>query len=782
MYYNFCHVLSEKGVNVVERAEVLVDHGIERDIISIESVEEYLNIIFDTSYLKEEQRKILLNIALMQEDSIPMDLFEEVYLNNSSEQEVIDIFIYNINALAKKGWIQIEDDKVRLHSLVKNIVIKRFSDRGGFFESIIKYLKDKLYTDPTNNIFGNRKYIELAESLFGKIKEESEDLDNLKRGVASFLVHMGLFEKAKSIEGFGLKEGNFEAISKLHNLSIISSSQGNWQKSLSYSEKIFSLLGNTTVDMIYSDLMNELMLFFKVNRIENKSDFENKFTLENLICLIKIVFSASSNIILFKNEEKDFHKIIDQLHEIVSKKQNIIDILEKNIPKKDIISVELYKNLLLDQSAYLLNIGKCYFTLTELTKTEIYYLKALSIQERALESGHILLSQTYHKLTFLYIKWENIEKAEFFLEKNTELCSKLPPNNRFLSLCKSDAESIEKLKNTINVKRNTVLWLDLLNPNLSDSEIYRRMSSLYFEHEIYESAKEYLQKEIEIYLNQPDTDFRQVLDLNIKLGICYIQLKEFDNALTIEKEIFKLCQKEYVNKREMELQLSKFRYLITANALQCNYMPMAILIISQELKILANQFFSLFSTQPSKNYLLLSTEKIFAFLFNVPDLKYPFIEKTENELDSFLKEYDSVVSNATSELTESQYREFYKTKIHYIILNGYYYTIANLCMKYENWSLAIDYHRKKLLLSQKYFDETEHIGEIHYLLSCCYYNAGDFEIALQQLYKAIDLFSKICEKNNDEEIKTYLKNAFLFEKKIKGDLENFRKFPTKRSN
>ena len=72
---------TKKGINVVEQVEIESEHGVERGI-NIENIEEYLGIIFDTSSLKEEQCKILLNIALMQEDSIPMDLFEEVYLNN----------------------------------------------------------------------------------------------------------------------------------------------------------------------------------------------------------------------------------------------------------------------------------------------------------------------------------------------------------------------------------------------------------------------------------------------------------------------------------------------------------------------------------------------------------------------------------------------------------------------------------------------------------------------------------------------------------------------------
>ena len=75
----------------------------------------------------------------MQGDLIPLDLFEEVYLNELYSEDLLDNLRFNISSLNKKGWVKLENDSIKLHSIVKRIIIKRYIGKDEFLQLTIHF-------------------------------------------------------------------------------------------------------------------------------------------------------------------------------------------------------------------------------------------------------------------------------------------------------------------------------------------------------------------------------------------------------------------------------------------------------------------------------------------------------------------------------------------------------------------------------------------------------------------------------------------------------------------
>jgi tetratricopeptide (TPR) repeat protein len=447
----------KKGINVVEQVEIVADHRFEKKI-NIENIEQYLNIIFDTSSLKEEQCKILMNIALMQEDSIPIDLFQEVYLNNSSEEDIIDVFSYNIKTLTKKGWVQIEDDRIRLHSLIKSIIHKRFSDRYELFESTIQYLEKILREILTQHELYRIEYLILSECILDNITIKNKSVIHLAQTVSLTYVEMGLYEKAKKNETYHLNELSRDAedineiFATLHNLSSILVSQGKYEEALLYSEKIYNHFDDKTKKEMYFSMIDSLNLFFEHNKIYNISEFKSKFNLTADLQINDIILSSFSNLVMFKDE--NISNKIELLETISLLRQDVLTIIKENIPDSVFFSIDICKHLLLNIDGVFHHLARFYLKQKEYDKSKEFLKKALEIEEKILDNKHHYLSATYSSLTLLYIKCEDLESAKHYLEKNKEICHNLPPNSPYIATYKESLHAFVELQHKLSVSLN----------------------------------------------------------------------------------------------------------------------------------------------------------------------------------------------------------------------------------------------------------------------------------------------------------------------------------------
>lgn len=792
----------ENGINVVEKVSIIADHNIERKNrverkTKIENIEEYLNIVFDTSLLSKEECKILLNIAILQSEPIVINLFKEVYLNDCFEKKVIDIFEHNISILRSKGWIQIDNDGIRLHNLVKSIIVKKFIRNNEYFDSTIKYLENILAKRHLLHDLNKMDYLKLSESVLENITNESKNLIYLQKGVSSFYAEIGLYEKSKEIELGHLNklleipksenesENLTEIISQLHNLSVISTSQGNHEEAVQYSEQIFFLFSGETRQIMQFKLIDALTSFFKENKINNAELFESKFNRIITIQLLEIYLSAFLEIVMYKNLKEDLHNKIEKLLSIISIRTEIISLFEMNIPEKVILSIEIYKKLLLGNDTVFHHIGRYYIKLKEYNKAEEFIMKALKIEEKILDNGHHFFSSTYSSLTLLYIKREDLEKAKYYLEKNREICDRLPQNSPYISTYKESLYDFEELQHKQSVSgslKKAISKFDIQNEENQNAKYYNELSSIYFEHEDYEKANEYITKEIDILLNTNSMEFYSLFQLYLKSGQCYLHLNDLDNASQLYNKAVRLCNENKTDDIKINKEVNDFKEILIKNSIKECYLPIISPFIKERVKKLGDKYINIVNDLPTKTILSLIINEIFELLFTLPDLKNTISEENnpEEEMISFIEAYDFFIQKILKESKNNENTLLLLNNIQYDILDEYYQTIINLFVKYGNWKVSIQYYFKRLFINEKYFEVSESTGSIYFDLSVCYFNSGGkgVQLALDTIHNTIQIYSMVSENcrepKESEEIKTFLKDALNLEKLIKEELKKYR--------
>lgn len=799
----------ENGINVVEKAKITADHNLERNT-KIENIEEYLNIVFNTSVLSEEECKILLNIAILQSELIDIILFKEVYLNNSSENKVIDVFEHNISILSSTGWIQIDSNTIRIHNLVQTIIIKKFIHKNDFFDSTIKYLRRVSTIGHTQNYLQKSKYLKLSESILEKINVENNDTINLKNIIAVFYTSIGLYEKANKYEINYLNQlketqqivGNvsdkmIDILARLNNLSSSFVSQGKFEDALTYASKLYNYFDEAVIQELYWYLTKSMVSFFKKNKIDNASQFEGDFNLTGHVKVVNMIMISMSYIVMFQDKKKNHStltKIVVGLEKIFLSRQKILDIFEENISEPLIFSIRAYKDLLLSNNTISIYIGQYYMELKKYDKAEEAFKSALIIQEKILDPSHFDFSHNYHSLTCLYIKCGNIEQARFFLEKNKTICSTFPSNHPCVILLKSDIKGFEKLENdkffSENIEKIIQSRFEVLYQKNQDStkltDYYEILYSIYFRYDNYKKACEYVTKEIDAINNNGNIPIEKLFALYLKSSECHLLLVDFNKAWELFNKAWELFNKALILYNEEELkcesidsQIKKHKEKIITCGVKFNDVPTISDLITRKLDLLKDKYFNFFSSSFPKTDALNIAYKVFVFLYNLPDLKQTIKDTGSNEeqMSLFLKEYDVFFDNLIKEFAEVDYAEIHKSKVGYKILDEYYQALINLFLKYENWDLAYKYSFRKLLINEKHFDQSITIGLIHYTISYCYFKLQQFELAAEEITKAISNYNKalvnINQKETYKKTKVFLKETLDLEKLIKEELEKF---------
>lgn len=778
----------ENGVNVVEKTKVIADHGKERKKTEIENIERYLELVFDTSLLTEEECKILLNIALLQSDYILTDLFQEVYLNNTQDKKMVDVFAADLYSLIKKGWVQVENNKIRIHGLVKKVIINKYYSRNDFYHLTIKYLTKVLKQSFDVNSLEQIDYMVLSESMLENIKEETSDSINLKAFVSVHYHNLGLFEKSKKnlSQLLSVKDEDvYNIIIRLHNLSITSIEQHNYTEALMFSEKISSSFSKDIKEKMYVTLINFLTSFFEENKIETIKDFENKFNYSDLTQLVNIELDCQSNVVVYGNTNIDLLERIKNLKNIISIRQTILDIFEDNISEKIISSVGIYKDLLLKNVSLFDHIGTWYSRdLKNHQDAELFFKRTLNIKEKIFKKGHFSLSVSYHHLTLLYLNWKNIEQARYYLEKNREICDTLSTNHPLVNLFQKDAYIFKKLENESYVSENIEKIIqskfdNLFNQNQDFTALtlyHHTLALIYFENKDYEKAITYFQKEMSISDSENVNIFDLVL-LNIHLGVCYLYVKNFSRAM-LQHHNATLLKNKVENLKDIELlskPLDEFRDALIESAVLSDFIPIIETMILSELKKLENKYISIFSKLPSKNDLSIVVKEIFIFLSNLENI---ISEKPVGGINLYITEYEKVCDSLIKNNAGTDYLSINASNIHFEILDEYCQTIIDLFVKYKKWDLVCKYSLMKLFLNEKHF-ETKNRGMIYYTISYCYFNLKQPEQALEAIHQAIAIYSKACEIRYDEmetaeKLKALLKGALDLEKLIKEELGRFR--------
>lgn len=787
---------TKKGINVVAQVEIEAEHGIERKKTTIENIEDYLGIIFDTSSLKEEQCKILLNIALLQEDSIPMDLFQEVYLNNTCDEDKIDIFRYNLKAITKKGWVKAENERIRLHGLVKNTILKRFFNKYEFFESTIRYLVDELKIG-TQKESKKIEYLKLSELLLENYPEETKDITYLKFAVSHFLHKLGLYEKAENIfHELQETEDIVINIGKLHNLSISAFNQDNHEKALFYSNQVHSLFDDETRKELYFFVNNALITFLTNNNIEIPFDFEKNEWLASKIQVMIMVLNCQSIIIMCETD-KDILKKIEELKQLLSIIDELLSILEKNISPDILFSIRSFEDLFVSKDSISRKIGMYYADIKEYIKSEEFLTSTLWIKENYPDRKNFNLSLNYNALTYLYLSCENLEKAKYYIEKNRKICESYPYNHPDYISYRNDLARLEKIEKEKNLKKELPNKIksqfEILFQKNPDStflwEYYYTLSCIYYEFNNIEKALEYARKEVRSLSNIHVNDWLLV-NSYVRLGMTSLRMGNFEEAVKSHNQAQDLYNEKQMTDRETQKRIFDFKEYIFETAFKENYLRVIRHVVRNELINLQQQYCNSFSELLSPDELLEIFNKIINFLSDLPDIKdvinwgntaEDWIETLDKKADEFFVEYSKVFDINIQEVTDIKPSCSFITEMKYHILCGYYQKVADIFSKYEKWGVAVQYYLRKFFLF-KSWDVThyEFVGNVFQEISNCFSRLERFELSYMIIKEGINFIDEFLEDENNtieykENFKKALKELITMEKTVKEKLAEFKK-------
>jgi hypothetical protein len=789
---------AKKGINIVEQVEIIIDHGVERKS-NIENIEQYLEIIFDTSSIKDELCKILLNIALMQGDSIPLDLFEEVYLNELYSEDLLDNLRFNISSLIKKGWVKLENNSIKLHSIVKRIIIKRYIGKDEFLQLTIHFLikKIKIQENINLNLEAN-KYYRISENIIENSKGFDLVIINvLEDKFSDYCIEIGLFEKGKEIklkkldkllkhaDLSGKEDEYIELLFKLIKLFLL---QDEIDNALALASKLVSFFGSKSDKVLQKQVIEKLNFFFIENKIKNIDEFQNRFQLSNLIEKFNIFLLSKVVLIRYNKNEKDLIKIIDELNKVFIQNNELLKLFEENIPKELIHSIAIYNFILINNSTICLHISDCYLKLKLYSKAEQYAENAFNLTHNISEAKSYLYPIN-RQFTRIYLESKNIALAKKYINLNKAIVENLTYYHPLNSILQKDLFRLKLLEDKFNCINNQTIeaeFENLFKVNSSSTKItdyFNILHSIHFKGKDYEKAIEYVKKEINYRLSLDnekleETELIDLIFLYLNLGLCHYNLDDLNqasNSLNEAIQIYKLFGVTDIRINEFIIFFTKS---IIKSALITSQKTIVNQCIDAYLYILKREIIIHFTGLPYYNTINTIIDKVVDYLYSFSKTE-EFLSETISfsKINVFFSEYNDFYFKI-KEVEDIKNRDPDIIHFHQIILDKYYERIINMFFESQNWRLTIKYCKERLFLLTKYFGISSDFGHIHYTLSFSYFQIKQFEIALEEVSITKEIFYNLLGNNlNNEtvtiEIKKNLNKTLELELLIKDELNKY---------
>ena len=175
--------LKEKGLAYPE-LEVETDHT-----TASQTIAKHLQALFDLVSASDEQKRILLNFALMPSIEIPADV-----------EKWLACDVNDINKLTKPGWLSASEAGYEMHPIVKEAVLLQYKDEGIEYEdvdTIVRYMWSDEYIKDTDIYTDVRVRLNIAESVMGHICNiEKHEIGILLNNIAEVYKKQGDYPKA----------------------------------------------------------------------------------------------------------------------------------------------------------------------------------------------------------------------------------------------------------------------------------------------------------------------------------------------------------------------------------------------------------------------------------------------------------------------------------------------------------------------------------------------------------------------------------------------------------
>ncbi|CAF1322944.1 unnamed protein product [Rotaria sp. Silwood1] len=333
--------------------------------------------------------------------------------------------------------------------------------------------------------------------LTNRIRQETCGRTGWDR-MGQLLVRIGQFDKAEELYTALLEQASEDSDKAhiYHNLGIVKSQQGQYEKDITFYEKALEISRKTLP--------------------EDHPSLANTY----------------NNIGAAYNKMGDYSKALEYY-------EKAHKIKEKALSPDD-----------LDLALSYSNIGVVYDDMGEYSKVLEFYEKALKIREKALPPYHPDLAISYDNFGTVYKSMGNYLKAFEFYEKASKIFEKsLPPNHPELATAYNNIGTVYKNMGDYSKalefhEKSHKIWEKALPPNHPSlatsynniSQVYNSMGDYSKALEIYEKAHQIFEKSVSP--NHPDL----AASYN-NIGLVYLDMGDYSKALEFYEKALKIYKK-----------------------------------------------------------------------------------------------------------------------------------------------------------------------------------------------------------------------------------------------
>lgn len=185
------------------------------------------------------------------------------------------------------------------------------------------------------------------------------------------------------------------------------------------------------------------------------------------------------------------------------------------------------------------NLGKLYLESQDLKNAEIYFKKALEVNQEY-ENNKELIAQSLTDLGICYLKLKKLDQSKETLLKACSLNETLFKSKPNLILANSYSnlglcfQELNDFIQSVNYFKQALTINNKLNDRSNECNSHTQLGLCYFKFNLYQESKNELLKACDfaeyLYLTQSSKNSTIVSNIYTKLGLCYQELNDYDNC------------------------------------------------------------------------------------------------------------------------------------------------------------------------------------------------------------------------------------------------------------
>ncbi len=770
---NIVNRFIERGINIVDKTTLITKHSKERKL-ECENIEEYLDVIFDTSNLNKNELKILFNIALTQSEMVAKDLFLEVFLCGNKELKNIESLQADLENLSIKGWLTDSRDNLSIHNLIKNVLLKKLKSHLTLTSSSVHYLANRLEMFALDDFKNSINYFRLGENIIDNTQkgEKKEQFKIIARPLSSFYNHLGLhitsmdlFTKYFPIEIE--KDVTWELIENYNDLATKFFLMGKYKEALTFAEFIYNLF---TEDEDSPINIRGVMYHFnelcssKFTKLNFEKDEESKNLFDRMFKNISIFLDSARLLGILMGKREDIEKGKEIISDCIDYYQILISGLSISINTGDnnsIIPMLKFEECLNKWITTVHDFGELFLLNKEDEIALHYFNEVIRMLNESDKPTKASFYRIYKDLALFYMKKGNLDESWEYIIKFIKITDKIPENSPVRITIEDLINKIELLITKENNSKIGKEILDALNISIEKTfsllhkeernstdliTYYSILSIIYYENKFYNEAIVYKEKGLKIQKYSNENDIEIAKSYHFIAG-CFLALQKTDAGLIyINKSLKILNQNPHVSK-DLLASVQRIKKVLIFSSSDLDVVKLEIL------------------------------EKTKSIISSIPDLNKANISKF---IDSLIndKQTNKEVVFAFLNLYISE-----NVVPNYNILIQCHNISAEVCFGHFFYEIAISLKLRQLGLIN-FFASGQiiiQVANVYEHLAGYYFAIPKYEKANESIIQAISGYRMAIEKNNQEieleDLKICLANAIKIQDAIQDELKKFKIMP-----